>query len=89
MISRRQLNQRGASAVAGMAVAQAITSEAGAQASNGPASAIGSRPMRAARMTGFRRPLQVDEVPVAAPRADGGGARGGKRRVPQRLALLE
>jgi propanol-preferring alcohol dehydrogenase len=29
------------------------------------------RTMRAARMTAFRRPLQVDEVPVVHPRADG------------------
>jgi threonine dehydrogenase-like Zn-dependent dehydrogenase len=29
------------------------------------------RTMRAAQMTAFRRPLEVGEVPVAAPRADG------------------
>ena len=29
------------------------------------------RTMRAAQITAFRRPIQVDEVPVAAPRADG------------------
>jgi D-arabinose 1-dehydrogenase-like Zn-dependent alcohol dehydrogenase len=29
------------------------------------------RTMRAAQITAFRRPLQVDEIPVAAPRADG------------------
>jgi D-arabinose 1-dehydrogenase-like Zn-dependent alcohol dehydrogenase len=32
---------------------------------------IPPRTMRAARITAFRRPLQVDEVPVVAPRADG------------------
>jgi hypothetical protein len=81
MISRRQFNQRGARAVAGMALAQAITSEAEAQASDGRVSAIGSRTMRAARMTGFHRPLQVAAIPIAAPRADGAVVRVEASRV--------
>jgi D-arabinose 1-dehydrogenase-like Zn-dependent alcohol dehydrogenase len=49
------------------AAAQAQTSVTAGRA----ATATGSQTMRSLRMTAFRQPLEVAEIPVAAPRADG------------------
>jgi D-arabinose 1-dehydrogenase-like Zn-dependent alcohol dehydrogenase len=69
MISRRQFNKHGAATLAGLALAQGSTFRAEAAGSIAPATA--SRTMRATQLTAFRRPLEVVEIPVAAPRADG------------------
>lgn len=71
MISRCEFNQRGATAVAGMALAQAVTSGAEAQMTNGPVPAAAPRTMRAAQTAAFRSALRVAQVPVMAPRRDG------------------
>jgi D-arabinose 1-dehydrogenase-like Zn-dependent alcohol dehydrogenase len=70
MISRREWMKQGAATVAGAALAHGITVRAEAEAETGATPDIASRTMRAAQMTAFRR-LQVAEIPVAAPRADG------------------
>jgi Alcohol dehydrogenase GroES-like domain len=68
MISRRQFNTYGA---AGPALAQGSTLRAEAEGSTATAPATASRTMRATQLTAFRRPLEIIEIPVAAPRADG------------------
>lgn len=69
MISRRQFGKYGAATVGGAVLAQVSTLRAEAVESTAPATA--SRTMRATQLTVFRRPLEVVELPVAAPRADG------------------
>lgn len=71
MITRRHFNKHGAATVAGLALAQASGLRAEAAGSTGTAPATGSRTMRALPLTAFRGPLQVAEMPVAAPSADG------------------
>jgi D-arabinose 1-dehydrogenase-like Zn-dependent alcohol dehydrogenase len=69
MISRRQFGKYGAATVGGAVLAQVSTLRAEAVGSTAPATV--SRTMRATQLTMFRRPLEVVELPVAAPRADG------------------
>jgi hypothetical protein len=73
MISRRQFNTYGAAGLtygaAGLALAQGSTLRA--EAAGSTATATASRTMRATQLTAFRRPLEIVEIPVAAPRADG------------------
>ena len=71
MISRRQFGKYGAATVGGAVLAQVSTLRAEAAGSTAPAPATASRTMRATQLTAFRRPLEVVEIPVAAPRADG------------------
>jgi D-arabinose 1-dehydrogenase-like Zn-dependent alcohol dehydrogenase len=69
--------KQGAATVAGAALARGLTVRAEAEAQTGATPGIASRTMRAAQMTAFRHPLQVAEIPVAAPRADGAVVRVG------------
>ena len=71
MISRRQFGKYGAATVGGAVLAQVRTLQAEAAGSTAPAPATASQTMRATQLTAFRRPLEVVEIPVAAPRADG------------------
>lgn len=71
MISRRQFGKYGAATVGGAVLAQVRTLQAEAAGSTAPTPATASRTMRATQLTAFRRPLEVIEIPVAAPRADG------------------